>query len=91
MSEFGRRVKANESRGTDHGHGGLMLAMGQGVQGGQMIGQWPGLQSEQLDEGMDLAVTTDFRDVLASVLSTRGHASAVKAAFPGYSPKVIAI
>jgi uncharacterized protein (DUF1501 family) len=91
MSEFGRRVKANESRGTDHGHGGLMLAMGQGVKGGQMIGQWPGLQAEQLDEGMDLAVTTDFRDVLASVLSTRGHASAVQAAFPGYSPKVIAI
>jgi uncharacterized protein (DUF1501 family) len=91
MSEFGRRVKANESRGTDHGHGGLMLAMGQGVQGGQMIGQWPGLQSEQLDEGMDLAVTTDFRDVLASVLSKRGQKAAVKAAFPGYSPKVIAI
>jgi uncharacterized protein (DUF1501 family) len=91
MSEFGRRVKANESRGTDHGHGGLMLAMGHGVQGGQMIGQWPGLQSEQLDEGMDLAVTTDFRDVLASVLATRGHASAVKAAFPGYSPKAIVI
>jgi uncharacterized protein (DUF1501 family) len=91
MSEFGRRVKANESRGTDHGHGGLMLAMGHGVQGGQMIGQWPGLQSEQLDEGMDLAVTTDFRDVLASVLATRGHASAVKAAFPGYSPKEMVI
>jgi uncharacterized protein (DUF1501 family) len=91
QSEFGRRLKANESRGTDHGHGGLMLAMGQGVGGGQMLGSWPGLRSEQLDEGMDLAVTTDFRDVLASVLTARGQSQAVKAAFPGYAAKDIAI
>jgi uncharacterized protein (DUF1501 family) len=84
MSEFGRRLKANESRGTDHGHGGLMMVMGDGVQGGQMLGRWPGLETSQLDEGMDLAVTTDFRDVLSTVLHTRGADAAVAAAFPGY-------
>jgi uncharacterized protein (DUF1501 family) len=91
MSEFGRRLKANESRGTDHGHGGIMLAMGHGISGGQMLGSWPGLQSEQLDEGMDLAVTTDFRDVLASVLNARGQGAAVKAAFPGHAVREVAI
>jgi uncharacterized protein (DUF1501 family) len=87
MSEFGRRLKANESRGTDHGHGGLMLAMGEGITGGQMLGRWPGLETEQLDQGMDLAVTTDFRDVLAAVLQNRGQGNASAAAFPGHRPQ----
>jgi uncharacterized protein (DUF1501 family) len=56
-----------------------------------MLGSWPGLQSEQLDEGMDLAVTTDFRDVLASVLNARGQGAAVKAAFPGHAVREVAI
>jgi uncharacterized protein (DUF1501 family) len=89
MSEFGRRLKANESRGTDHGHGGMMMVMGDGVAGGQMLGRWPGLEQSQLDEGMDLAVTTDFRDVLATVLHARGSDDAVAAAFPGHSPQYL--
>ncbi len=84
MSEFGRRLKANESRGTDHGHGGLMMVMGSDVAGGQLLGTWPGLNPEALDQGMDLAVTTDFRDVLASVLVQQGNELAVAAAFPSY-------
>jgi uncharacterized protein (DUF1501 family) len=89
MSEFGRRVKANESRGTDHGHGGVMMVLGQGVSGGQNFGSWPGLANEQLDEGADLAVTTDFRDVLATVLKGQGASAAISGAFPGHKPKFI--
>jgi uncharacterized protein (DUF1501 family) len=83
MSEFGRRIKANESRGTDHGHGGMMMVMDPDVKGG-FHGRWPGLAPEQLDQGMDLAVTTDFRDVLASVLKHANAEAAIGAAFPGY-------
>jgi uncharacterized protein (DUF1501 family) len=89
MSEFGRRVKANESRGTDHGHGGLMMVMGDGVAGGKNYGRWPGLATEHLDEGADLAVTTDFRDVLATVLRGHGANASISAAFPGYEPNYI--
>jgi uncharacterized protein (DUF1501 family) len=86
MSEFGRRVKANESRGTDHGHGGLMMVMGDAVNGGRNFGTWPGLATEQLDERTDLAVTTDYRDVLATVLR---NDAAAKAAFPGHQSNII--
>ena len=89
MSEFGRRLKANESQGTDHGHGGMMMVMGEGVNGGRIFGRWPGLEQSQLDEGMDLAVTTDFRDVLASVLMAAKTPEAVAAAFPGHSPQLL--
>jgi uncharacterized protein (DUF1501 family) len=71
MSEFGRRLKSNESGGTDHGHGNLMMVIGSGVRGGRMYGTWPGLENEALDEGADLAITTDYRHVLTDVMS--GH------------------
>ncbi len=64
MSEFGRTAKENGDRGTDHGHANVMFVMGGGVRGGKVYGEWPGLQEEQLYEGRDLALTTDFRDVL---------------------------
>jgi uncharacterized protein (DUF1501 family) len=89
MSEFGRRIKANESGGTDHGHGGLMMVLGDGVNGGQAFGRWPGLATEQLDEGMDLAVTTDFRDVLASVLVQHGAADGLASVFPHHKAQLI--
>jgi uncharacterized protein (DUF1501 family) len=89
QSEFGRRIKANESGGTDHGHGGLMMVLGPTVNGGNNFGRWPGLATEQLDEGMDLAVTTDFRDVLATMLDHHGSNSAIAAAFPGYKPSLL--
>ena len=71
MSEFGRTVEENGNAGTDHGHGSLMMVLGGPVQGGKIYGQWPGLEKEQLFEGRDLAVTTDFRTVLSELIS--GH------------------
>src|SRR5437868_7701825 len=64
MSEFGRTAKENGNRGTDHGHANVMFVMGGAVRGGSVIGDWPGLAPDQLYESRDLAVTTDFRDVL---------------------------
>lgn len=64
QSGFGRRAAENGSAGTDHGHGNVMFVMGPSVNGGQGFGTWPGLQASQLDNG-DLAVATDYRDVMA--------------------------
>ena len=64
MSEFGRTVRENGNAGTDHGHANVMFALGGPVKGGKIYGQWPGLATEQLYEGRDLALTTDFRDVI---------------------------
>ena len=55
MSEFGRAVAENGSRGTDHGHGNAMMIMGGGVRGGKVYGEWPGLAREQRHDGRDLA------------------------------------
>lgn len=87
MSEFGRTARENGNRGTDHGHANVMFALGGDVAGGKVLGQWPGLEPEQLHEQRDLAVTTDFRDVLASVV--RHHSGGKDAAglFPGYAPR----
>ncbi len=84
MSEFGRAAKENGNRGTDHGHANAMFVMGGPVQGGKVYGQWPGLAPEQLYENRDLALTTDFRDVLSeSVYSHLGNKQLAKV-FPGY-------
>jgi len=68
MSEFGRTVAENGNKGTDHGHGNVAWLLGGDVQGGKVHGRWPGLDSEQLWEGRDLAVTTDFRAVIGNVV-----------------------
>ena len=69
MSEFGRTVRQNGTQGTDHGHGNVLWMLGGPVQGGRVHGQWPGLETSALHEGRDLAVTTDFRQVIAQVLT----------------------
>lgn len=86
MSEFGRSVEENGSRGTDHGHGNVMLLLGGGVRGGQVHGRWPGLRLEQRFEGRDLEVTTDFRDLFGEVLVRHMglDLGAANAVFPGY-------
>lgn len=84
MSEFGRRLKANKSNGTDHGHGGLAFALGGNVKGGKMYGQWSGLATEQLDNRVDLAVTTDYRTILSEVLSKRMKSQKLDYIFPGF-------
>ncbi len=88
MSEFGRRVAENGSLGTDHGHGSMMLLLGGNVLGGQVHGQWPGLGSENLVGPGDLAVTTDYRDVLAEAFSKRLNNQDVVPVIPGYAATV---
>lgn len=85
MTEFGRRFRANRSNGTDHGRGGAMLVLGAKVRGGRMYGRWPGLGSDQLEDGVDLKVTTDYRAVLAEVLGRRWSPADASGAFPGFS------
>jgi uncharacterized protein (DUF1501 family) len=85
MSEFGRTVRENGNRGTDHGHANAMLVLGNSVRGGQVYGKWPGLESDQLYEGRDLALTTDFRDVFGEVAARHLGTADLKAVFPGYS------
>jgi uncharacterized protein (DUF1501 family) len=87
MSEFGRTVKENGNRGTDHGHGNAMLVLGGPVNGGKVYGRWPGLETEQLWEGRDLAITTDFRDVFAEVVTGHLAAKDISQIFPGYTYK----
>ena len=83
MSEFGRTARENGTRGTDHGHANVMFVMGGPVKGGRVYGRWPGLAAEQLNEGRDLAVTTDFRQVLAEVAFKQIGARDLNLTFPG--------
>jgi uncharacterized protein (DUF1501 family) len=85
MSEFGRTARENGNRGTDHGHANAMFVLGNGVRGGKVYGDWPGLKSEQLYEGRDLALRTDFRDVFGEIASKHLGATNLKAVFPGYT------
>jgi uncharacterized protein (DUF1501 family) len=88
MSEFGRTAKENGNRGTDHGHANVMFVMGGGIRGGKVYGDWPGLAEEQLNEGRDLALTTDFRDVLGELVAKHLGNPNLKAVFPSYqNPK----
>lgn len=84
VSEFGRTAHENGNRGTDHGSAGFMLALGGPVRGGKVAGRWPGLEREQLFEGRDLAVTTDFRAVFSEVLQQHLGANDLLKVFPGY-------
>jgi uncharacterized protein (DUF1501 family) len=84
MSEFGRTVAENGNRGTDHGHATTMLVLGGGVKGGKVYGRWPGLAREQLFEGRDLAVTTDFRTLFSEVAGRHFGIAQPAALFPGW-------
>jgi uncharacterized protein (DUF1501 family) len=82
ISEFGRRAGQNGSGGLDHGYGNAMLLLGGNVRGGKVYGRWPGLAPTQLIDG-DLAVTTDYRAVIAEVLRTRCGLANTSTVFPG--------
>jgi uncharacterized protein (DUF1501 family) len=84
MSEFGRTVRENGNRGTDHGHANAMLVLGNSVRGGKVYGRWPGLKSDQLYEGRDLALTTDFRDVFGEIASRHLGSTNTQSIFPNY-------
>ena len=85
MSEFGRTVRENGTRGTDHGHANALFVIGNSVRGGKVYGEWPGLENEKLYEGRDLALTTDFRDVFAEVAKKHLGSTNLQKVFPGYS------
>ena len=84
MSEFGRTAKENGNRGTDHGHANCMFILGGAVKGGRVYGKWPGLNDHQLNEGRDLALTTDFRSVVGEILAKHLGVKDLAAVFPGF-------
>jgi uncharacterized protein (DUF1501 family) len=83
MSEFGRTAREDGGGGTDHGHGNVMMVLGGRVNGGKVYGRWPGLEPEQLYEKRDLAITTDFRDVLGELVTSQLGQNLAQV-FPGY-------
>jgi uncharacterized protein (DUF1501 family) len=90
MSEFGRRVEQNGNAGVDHGHGGLMLLLGGGLQGGQVHGKWPGLSAGALDHG-DVAGANDYRDALGDLLTKRFGLGDLGPIFPGHKYKAMGV
>jgi uncharacterized protein (DUF1501 family) len=92
MSEFGRTIAENGNVGTDHGHGTAMFVVGGGVNGGRVHGTWPTLDPAKRYEGRDLAVTTDFRDLFAEVVTNHLGAAHLSTIFPGYGgPKRLGV
>ncbi|HEY4979681.1 MAG TPA: DUF1501 domain-containing protein [Candidatus Acidoferrum sp.] len=85
MSEFGRTAKENGNRGTDHGHANCMFVLGGDVKGGKVYGNWPGLDDHQLNEGRDLALTTDFRAVVGEILTKHLGVRDLAPVFPGFA------
>ena len=85
MSEFGRTAHENGNRGTDHGHATAFFVLGGGVKGGKVYGKWPGLAADQLNEGRDLRLTTDFRTVFSEIAVKHLGATRVEKIFPGYT------
>ncbi len=86
MSEFGRRLEENGSQGTDHGHANMMMLMGNCINGGRVIANWPGLAPQNLYQGRDLMVTIDYRDVLAEVVQNRLGNDDISHVFPAFTP-----
>ncbi len=84
MSEFGRTARENGNRGTDHGHANVMFVLGGPVKGGKVYGRWPGLDQSQLYEGRDLALTTDFRQVIGEAVTKHMGNKNLQQVFPGY-------
>ncbi len=85
MSEFGRTARENGTGGTDHGHANAMFVLGGQVRGGKVYGRWPGLDNDQLNQGRDLALTTDYRQVLGEVVTRTLGAENLNLVFPGAS------
>lgn len=92
MSEFGRNSTENASKGLDHGTANTMFLMGGGVNGGKVYGTWPGLAANQLYQGQDLAITTDYRNILAEVVDKRlGNAANLGSIFPNFTPTYLGL
>ena len=85
LSEFGRTARENGNRGTDHGHANVMFVLGGPVRGGRVYGKWPGLEEHQLNEGRDLALTTDFRTVIGEAVGRQMGVRDLSRVFPGFN------
>jgi uncharacterized protein (DUF1501 family) len=85
MSEFGRTAHENGNRGTDHGHANCMFVMGGDIKGGRVYTRWPGLAEGQLNQGRDLAVTTDYRSVLGEIINKHLGDRDLSTVFPGFA------
>jgi uncharacterized protein (DUF1501 family) len=87
VSEFGRNLRENGSAGTDHGRGTTLFAMGKGIAGGRVMANWPGLAQANLEDGQDLRVTVDYRDILAEIVAKRlDNEANLGIVFPGWTP-----
>ncbi len=89
MTEFGRVCKENGNSGSDHGHGSLWFVLGGKVKGGNVLGDWRGLETKALNQKRDLPVTTDFRDVFNTVLREHMRYDVPKDFFPGYTAQTV--
>jgi uncharacterized protein (DUF1501 family) len=89
MSEFGRRLAENANQGTDHGHGGALLLLSDHLSAAPVVSRWVGLSPDVLDRGEDLPITTDYRDVLAEILTRRLNNEQVESVFPNYTPQML--
>jgi uncharacterized protein (DUF1501 family) len=91
MTEFGRRLAENSAFGTDHGRGGVMFVMGGGVQGGRVLGKWPGLTKEVLEGPGDVPVVNNYRNILAPILQRHGAGESLDHIFPGFPIRPMAL
>ncbi|TCD03475.1 DUF1501 domain-containing protein [Pedobacter psychroterrae] len=91
MTEFGRTVKQNGSGGTDHGRASCNFILGNGVTGGKVHGLVNPLAVENLEDGRDLAVTTDFRSVFSEVAGKHLNIHNDKVLFPDWDGKPIGV
>ncbi|MGL5857932.1 MAG: DUF1501 domain-containing protein [Angustibacter sp.] len=91
ISEFGRAIFENGTNGCEHGHGQTLWLIGSGVAGGKVYGTWPGMDDKDLYINRSLAGTTDYRDVLADVLSDRGGVGSFSGIFPDHKPKRVGV
>ena len=91
MTEFGRRLAENSAFGTDHGRGSVMFVMGGGIQGGRVLGKWPGLTKEVLEGPGDVPVVNNYRNILAPILQRHGAGETLAQIFPGFSINPMAL
>jgi len=91
MSEFGRRLRSNTGGGTDHGRGNVMMVLGPQAKGGRMLGHWPGLANDALEDGADLAVVTDYRAVLSELLEGHMRLADPGQVFPGFERQALGL